>query len=349
MRNWERILIGPETSIRDALLKIDAAGTQIALVVDEQRRLLGTLSDGDIRRGLINGLQLSDPIKPCMHPTPTTVRVGESRDSILSLMRRLGVHQMPIVDGDNVVMGLGIVDDFLTSPERENWVVVMAGGPGTRLKELTKSTPKPMLKVGDRPLLETILRNYIDHGFRRFYLAVHYRAEVIEAHFGDGSALGTEIRYLREAKRMGTAGALSLLPEMPTDPFLVANGDVLVKVDYGDMLDTHIRTGAAATLAVREYQFQIPYGVVEEDDGSIQRIEEKPIRRSLVAAGMYVLSPEAVRLVPRDKFFDMPSLIDNVIAKGGATRCYLIHGYWLDIGRMSDYRKANDDYQEMFE
>ena len=349
MKGWERVLVAPNDTIRSALLKIDSASTQLALVVDANRRLLGTLSDGDIRRGLIRGMQLSDSVHSCMHSSPTTVRAGEPRDAILSLMRRLGLHQVPIVDADGIVVGLGVVDDFLVPAVRDNWVVVMAGGPGTRLRELTESVPKPMLKVGNRPLLETIVRSYIDQGFRRFYLAVNYKAEVIESYVGDGGSFGAEVRYLREPTRLGTAGALSLLPERPAEPLFVTNGDLLVKVDCGEMLETHMRAGAVGTMGVRQYEYQIPYGVIEEAEGCIRGIREKPIQRSLVSAGMYVLSPEALARVPAGTFFDMPMLFEELIAHGARTQCYFINGYWLDIGRIPDYEKANHDYRELFE
>lgn len=348
MQSWEKALVGPDTSLRDALVAIDGAGAQIALVVDAKRRLLGTLSDGDIRRALIRGIELRAPVTQAMRNTPVTASASDSKDAVLTLMRRIGLHQVPLLDDQRRVVGLQRVDDFFVTTPRDNWVVVMAGGLGTRLKELTENTPKPMLRVGDRPLLETILRNYIDQGFSRFYLAVNYKAEVIEAHFGDGAALGAEIRYLRETKRMGTAGALSLLPEPITVPLFVTNGDLLVKADFGDMLEDHQRSKAVATMAVREYEFQIPYGVVKHEGGAIERIEEKPVQRSLVSAGMYVLAPEALEIVPRDTFFDMPTLFDEIIGRGRPARCYTVHGYWMDIGRMTDYQKANDDFPEVF-
>jgi dTDP-glucose pyrophosphorylase len=349
MKNWEKVLVGPGTSLRDALIKIDQAGTQMALVVDAHRRLLGTLSDGDVRRGLIKGLALADRVEQAMFTTPTTVQAGESREAIRTLLKRLGLHQVPIIDADRKVLGLEIVDDFFVPEVRDNWVVVMAGGLGTRLKELTQTVPKPMLAVGDRPLLETIIRTYIDQGFRRFYLAVNYKAELIESHFGDGQAFGADIRYLREDKRMGTAGALSLLPERPASPLLVTNGDVLVKLDHMEMLDAHIAARATATMAVREFEFQIPYGVVREEGGTIQRIEEKPVHRALVSAGMYVLSPEVLDLVPAGTFLDMPTLFGEVIARDMRTRCHPVHGYWVDVGRMADYEKANQDFPGVFE
>jgi dTDP-glucose pyrophosphorylase len=349
MKTWERVLVEPQSTLREALLKIDAASTQMALVTDRERHLLGTVSDGDIRRGLLKGLSLGDPVAKCMCAVPTTVRAGETREAVLSAMRRAGVHQIPIVDADGVLVGLEIVNDFLIPEARQNWVVIMVGGLGKRLGELTESTPKPMLKVGARPLLETILRSYIDQGFRHFYLAVNYKAELIEAHFGDGAALDAEIRYLREDKALGTAGALSLLPDVPADPFFVANGDLLMKIDYQEMLDKHVEAGAAATMAVREYEFQIPYGVVREENGAIYRIEEKPVCRSLVSAGTYVLSPEALQLVPQNAHYDMPTLFQDLITRGRRTNCCRVHGYWLDIGHMSDYLKANQDFAGLFE
>ena len=348
MKTWEDVIVAPHATLREALLKIDSGSTQMALVADAQRRLLGTLSDGDIRRGLLKGLSLGDRVDKCMCATPTMVRAGEPREAVLAAMRRAGVHQIPIVDPDGIVVGLEVVNDFLIPKARQNWVVVMVGGLGKRLGELTQATPKPMLMVGARPLLETILRNYIDQGFRRFYLAVNYKAEVIETHFGDGAQLDAEIRYLREDTALGTAGALSLLPDLPDDPFFVANGDLLMKIDYQDMLDKHVEANAAATMAVREYEFQIPYGVVREDNGAIYRIEEKPVCRSLVSAGTYVLSPEALELVPKNTAFDMPTLFQELITRGRRTQCCRVQGYWLDIGHMSDYEKANLDFPGLF-
>jgi dTDP-glucose pyrophosphorylase len=348
LKAWERALIGPEATLRDALAAIDAARCQIALVVDTQRRLLGTLSDGDARRALLRGLGLSDRATLAMHGSPTYARVGDDRHSILSTMRRLGLHQVPLLDADGVVVGLQTVDDYLAAPPRDNWVVIMAGGLGTRLRELTDATPKPMLRIGSRPLLETIVRSFGEQGFRQFWLAVNYKADQIEAHFGDGSAMKVEIRYLREQERMGTAGALSLLPEMPQQPLIVTNGDLLTKEDYGRMVDLHDQSGADATMAVRDYQMQVPFGVVHARHGRIDSIDEKPIQRFVVSAGMYVLSQPALKLVPPNQYFDMPSLFKAMVTRGMHTRCHNVDGYWLDIGRMPDYLRANVDFPEVF-
>ena len=348
MKNWEQVLIGPATTLRDALATIDRAGCQIALVVDANRRLLGTLSDGDLRRGLLKGLSLTDRAAAAMHMTPTCTRLGEDRNSILATMRRLTLHQMPVVDANGIVVGLKTVDDFLAAPVRDHWVVVMAGGLGRRLEDLTRDTPKPMLRIGARPLLETLVRGYADQGFRRFYFAVNYKAEQIEAHFGNGEALGVEIHYLREQQRLGTAGPLSLLPERPTLPIVVTNGDLLTKEDHGHMVDRHVEAGVDATMAVRDYEMQVPFGVVRERDGRIESIEEKPVQHFVVSAGMYVLSPRTLDLVPRNEFFDMPSLFGAMVERGMRTRCHAIDGYWLDIGRLPDYERANMDFNEVF-
>jgi len=349
MRLWEKALVGPATTLREALETIDRAGSQMVLVVDRDRVLLGTLSDGDARRALLRGLGLDDPVSAAMHAGPTCASQTDSRRTMLATMRRLGLHQLPVVDAALRVVGLEIVDDYFAAPARDHWVVIMAGGRVVRLQELTRETPKPMLRVGSRPLLETIVREYVQQGFRNFWLAVNYKAEQIEAHFGDGSAWGASIRYLRERERLGTAGALSLLPEPPRQPFIVTNADLLTKEDYGDMIDRHVASGADATMAVRDYEMQVPFGVVREKDGVIETIEEKPIQRFVVSAGMYVLSPQVLKHVPRDTLFDMPSLFDALAKNGGRTRCHPIDGYWLDIGRASDYEKAQTDFDEVFE
>jgi NDP-sugar pyrophosphorylase family protein len=254
-----------------------------------------------------------------------------------------------MLDMDGAVIGLVTIDDYLVRPMRDHWVVVMAGGEGTRLHQLTRDTPKPMLKIGSRPLLETIVRSYAEQGFRRFFLAVNYKAEQIEAHFGDGSKLDVEIRYLRERQRLGTAGALTLLPEVPRLPIIVTNGDLLTKEDYGRMIERHEESGADATMAVRDYEMQVPFGVVHERDGSISSIEEKPVKRFVVSAGMYVLSPQVLPLITPDAPFDMPSLFEATVARGMRTRCHHIDGYWLDIGRMPDYERANADFPGLFQ
>jgi dTDP-glucose pyrophosphorylase len=348
MKTWERALIGSEMTIREALEKIDTAGSQMGLVVDADRRLLGTLSDGDVRRGLLKGVTLTDKVSVAMHLNPRVANIKDDRRSILDIMRREGLHHMPIVNSEGIVFGMEVVDDFLGPSARENWVVIMAGGIGQRLGKLTLETPKPMLQVGSRPLLEIIVSSYAAQGFHRFYFAVNYKAEQIEQHFGDGSKFGVEIRYLREKQRLGTAGALSLLPEMPALPMFVANADLLSKADLNSMLDQHNKSDADVTMAVREYEMQVPFGVVEESDGRIRAIVEKPKQVFTISAGIYILSPQLLDLVPRDTYFDMPSLFDAAIGANLVARCHLIDGYWLDIGHLPDYERANREFHQVF-
>lgn len=348
MKSWEDVLVAPDAPLREALAAIDRGRSQIALVVDADRRLLGTLSDGDVRRALLRGTGLDAPASACMNPKPTTGHHGAAREVALATMRSRGLHQLPLLDAQGVVRGLEVVDDFFVQASRPNEVVIMAGGLGTRLKELTAHTPKPMLRVGSRPLLETIVLDYLEQGFARFSFAVNYKAEQIEAHFGDGSRLGATIRYLREEERLGTAGALSLLPERPTAPLIVTNADLLVKCDYAALVDAHERSGALATMAVRDYEMQVPFGVVREQGGRIEAIEEKPVQSYVVSAGLYVLSPAALDYVPARRFFDMPQLFAALLADGKAAQTYRLDGYWLDIGRLPDFERANAEFKDVF-
>lgn len=347
MRQWEKALIGPEATFRDALISIDSTGGGMALVVDPDRRLLGALSDGDLRRALIRGAALEDPAINAANPGPVCADSSQDRAAILALLRAHSLRQLPILDAERRVVGLVTGADFLDIPVRTNPVVIMAGGKGERLAELTRNTPKPMLKVGSRPILDTIINNIAGQGFRDFWLAVNYRAEQIEDHFGDGAALGLNIRYLREAKALGTCGALSLMPK-PDEPIVVTNGDVLAKADYSHLLDSHLQSDASATVVVRDYQMQVPFGVVNAQGAQVTRIDEKPTQNYTISAGVYVLSPEALEIVPHDSFYDMPTLIADMIVKGMTVRLQRAEGYWMDIGRKSDYDQANAEFDNTF-
>ena len=344
---WENALVSPKASIAEALHHINSATTQLALVVDDGRRLLGTLSDGDVRRALLAGMTLTDSIDRCMCRTPTTVKYGETREAMLALMRKHLLHQLPLLDAQGRVVDLKLIDDLLKPEGHANWVVIMAGGLGTRLKELTQNTPKPMLPVGNKPLLDTIIRRFTEQGYTNIWLAVNYHADQIESYFGDGEEFGANIRYLRESMRMGTAGALSLLPP-PEFPILVSNADLLTKINYTQLLEQHLVTQAIATMAVREHEFRIPFGVVHANDGRIAALEEKPVQHVVVNAGVYVLSPSAVANVPPNTFFDMPELFAKLIEQGAAVHSHHVHDYWLDIGRHEDLQQALVDYHEVF-
>ncbi len=348
MSVWKEVLVSPQTPIRDAIQKLDAGAMQIILVVEENEQLLGTVTDGDVRRGILKGVALHDQVQKIMNPDPTVARFDESRDSIMATMQRKQLHHIPLVDDRRRVMGLETLDDLLQSRIRQNRVVLMAGGLGSRLRPLTDDCPKPMLKVGNKPLLETILENFMEYGFRRFYISVNYMADVVKEYFGDGSRWGADICYLQEDQKLGTAGALSLLPERTTEPLFVMNGDLLTKVNFSQLLDFHSSHGAGGTMCVREYDFQVPYGVVKIDGHRIAGIDEKPIQRFFVNAGIYVLEPDVLDLIPANTFYDMPSLFEKMIGQKKETAVFPIREYWLDIGQLADYDRANGEFMQVF-
>ncbi len=349
MRKARNITISPGTTIRQALEAIDRGAMQIALVVDEIDRLLGTITDGDIRRAILKGAGLDDPIAGIYNTNPTKGYINQPKEDILQLAIINGIKQVPMVDDAGCLVGVEIIDDYLRKSEKPNHVVLMAGGLGTRLRPLTENVPKPMLKVGTKPILETIIDNFSSYGFRHFHLCVNYKSEVILNHFEDGSRFGVSISYIQEPKRLGTAGALSLLPELSPEPILVMNGDLLTNINFEHLLNYHLTAHAQATMCVREYDFQVPYGVVEMKGATIQAIVEKPVHNFFVNAGIYVLSPEAVARIPKDTFFDMPDLFQQLIQEEKKICSFPIKGYWLDIGRSDDFAKANTDYEEIFD
>ncbi len=344
----DEYLVGPSATVTEALATINRSEGKIALVVDGDRRLMGVVTDGDFRRGLLRGVGLDRPVTEVMNPKPVVARQGEDKGRLLALMRREQYRQIPLVDATGRVVGLETLLEMLQIADRENWVVLLAGGKGVRLKPLTHAVPKPMLQVGSKPLLETALDNLAEQGFRRFFFAVNYMADAIREHFGDGSRHHVRIDYLVEQEPLGTAGALTLLPERPTAPVIVMNGDILTKVDFRALLDFHARNRAIATMCVREFQFQVPFGVVSVDQHRIVDINEKPEERFLVNAGIYVLEPEAVAMIPRGRAYDMPRLFDALLLQRKEAIVFPLKEYWLDIGRLDDFIRANDEFEREF-
>lgn len=348
MKNWKNALVSVKTPILKVIEIIDKSALGIALVVDENSRLLGTVTDGDVRRAILKGMELTNTVDHIMNENPTVALINDDRETILNHMRQKDLKQIPILDNDGCVVNIEMVNDLIRSTERENWVVLMAGGLGKRLYPLTDECPKPLLKVGDKPILETILQNFIEYGFIRFYISVNYKAEMIEEYFGDGSKWGVEIRYLREKEQLGTAGALSLLPETPQQALLVMNGDLLTKANFGHLLDFHKEHHACATMCVREFKFQVPYGVVKIDKQRLIGIVEKPTQHFFVNAGVYVLNPEVLEFIPTNSFIDMPTLFEKLITQGKSTSVFPIREYWIDIGRMGDFERAKGEYELHF-
>lgn len=348
MKDWKKTLINPATPIIEAMRIIDTSALRIALVTDETSRLVGVVTDGDIRRGILNGVSLEKPVRMIMYRDFTAATLKMQKEAIIALMKKNDLLQIPVVDENGYVVGLNILVDMINLPQPDNWIVLMAGGLGHRLRPLTNDCPKPLLKLGNKPILEIILENLIEYGFKKYFISVNYKAEMIESHFRDGKQWGVEVIYLREKKAMGTAGALGLLPDRPTEPIIVMNADLLTKVNLRQLLDFH-RTGkAVATMCVRDYHFQVPFGVVNIDQHRLTGIDEKPIHRFFVNAGIYVLSPAALDYVPRDSSYDMTKLFEDIVADGSETSVFPLREYWLDIGQMDDYERANYEYCEKF-
>lgn len=344
MASWKDVIVSPETPLGDAIAKVDASGLQVALVLAPDDSLLGILTDGNTRRAILAGKGLQVPVSEVMTGQPTTVAASASRNEMLALMRRRVLHQLPLVDDAGRVVGLVTLDDLIGATERPNRVVLMAGGLGTRLQPLTDEYPKPLLAVGGKPILETILESFAEQGFKHIFLSVNFKAEMIRNHFGSGDRWGVRVEYLHEVTRLGTAGALSLIPEKLTAPIIVMNGDVLTRINYDNLLQFHNAQNVAATMAVREYDFQVPYGVIRLDGARIESIQEKPVQKFLVNAGIYVLSPGVLDYLPSETFFDMPNLFEQLIAAGQPVAAYPLREYWLDIGRLEEYERAQNDW-----
>ena len=348
MKDWRQILVEPSDSIYRTLEVIDRSALQIALVVDEKGRLLGTVTDGDVRRGILRGLDLDSAVAKVMNKDFSSCYVEDTRDKALAIMSNKSLHQLPVIDHNGCLVGIHTIDSLMASKTRDNIVLLMAGGLGSRLKPLTANCPKPLLKVGGKPILESIIESFIEQGFKKFYISINYKGEMIEEYFGNGSDWGIQIDYIREDKRLGTAGSLKLLPETNTQPIIVMNGDILTKVDFRNLLDFHINKEADATLCIREYQLEVPYGVVSIERNRFKGIEEKPKERFPINAGLYVLNPELIGYIPYNTYFDMPELFTILARQNCEVVVYPIREYWMDIGHMDDYERANGEYQEVF-
>lgn len=347
MRDWKRAKVDPRDSVRAAIGVINDAGVQIGLVVDEEGRLVGVVTDGDVRRGLLRGVSLEQPVVEVMNGKPFVLTQLADQDEAQAMMRFRRIRHVPVVDTDGMLVGL-IVSDDLIERSFDNEVILMAGGLGSRLGKLTETTPKPLLPVGSKPILQTIIERFSSAGFKTFRIAVNYRAEQIIDHFGNGAEMGVTISYLRESKRLGTAGALALLRSAPDRPFFVMNADLLTKVDFAHMLRFHEEHDAFATVAVREYELQVPFGVMETSNGFVKAIEEKPIYHFFVNAGIYILSPRAAKYVTGEEMFDMPDLLAAAIADDRRVLTFPIHEVWVDIGQRSDLENANRIFAEDF-
>ncbi|GJL54503.1 MAG: alcohol dehydrogenase [Nitrospirales bacterium] len=349
MYDWRKVQVKPETLIVDVMRVIDQEGLRIALVVDESQRLLGIVTDGDVRRGLLRSIRLDEPVKMVMNSSPVVSNMNNSKQQCLALMGIHNLSHIPLIDSEGCIVGLETQLDALKQKQHENWVLLMAGGLGERLRPLTDKCPKPLLKVGNKPILESILKNFVNHGFRRFYISVNYKAELMIDYFGDGTPWNADIQYLHEKKPLGTAGALSLIPTCPEMPMIVMNGDILTNINFEHLINFHMEHKAVVTMCVREYGFQIPYGVVVTDESRVEEIVEKPVHRVLANAGIYVLEPEVVQSIPRDTCVDMPEVLNTLRKKKKEIYAFPIHEYWLDIGQRDDFDRAHEEHGKYFQ
>ena len=339
--DWKQALLHSGADIAAAAEVLTASSMRIVLVVDDDGRLLGTVTDGDIRRAVVAGFGMGSTVSEVMQNNPTTVSEGDTRRKILQIMREKDLLHLPVLDATGVVIGLEIMQNLVFDAPRTNSVLLMAGGFGRRLHPLTQNLPKPLLPVGKKPILETILVQLVEAGFSKFFIAVHYKADRVREHFGDGSQWDVVIEYLEEDKPLGTAGALGLLDaETINVPLLMMNGDLLTRLNFGQLLDYHTTHGGSATMCVREYDVQIPYGVVQGEGMQVEDITEKPVQKFFVNAGIYVLEPKLVAQCKGDQAEDMPDLLRATIKRGGKVNMFPIHEYWLDIGRMEEYELA---------
>jgi dTDP-glucose pyrophosphorylase len=338
---WREAILPANATINQAIRNLDQASIKIVLVVNDKAELEGTISDGDIRRGLLKGLDLNSPIESVIHSNALVVTPEMGRELVMQLMLANKIQQIPVINEYRHIVGLHLWDEINTVPVRSNMMVIMAGGMGTRLRPHTENCPKPLLPVAGKPMLEHIIERAKLEGFSHFVLAIHYLGHMIEDHFGNGERLEVQIDYLREQCPLGTAGALGLLSPRPDAAFVVTNGDVITDIRYGELLDFHIRHSASATMAVRIHEWQHPFGVVQTHGMDIIGFEEKPVARSHINAGVYALDPTSLSLLSPDTPCDMPTLFQRLHAKDKRTVAYPMHEPWLDIGRPSDLIAAN--------
>jgi dTDP-glucose pyrophosphorylase len=334
------LILKKEHTFFDIVKKIDEGGNGFILILDDTNFVIGIVTDGDIRRAILNK---NKKVKDLINKNPIVFPHSKSRADAKRFLMSIHRKQLPIVDENNRLLDI----IFLHEDEmnfKPNYVVIMAGGMGTRLGELTKDTPKPMLHIGGKPILENIVKSFIDGGFNKFIFCVNYKSDIIKNYFENGEKFGVEIIYIEEEQRMGTAGALSLIKNKIEDPFFVVNGDILTTVEYDDFLNYHESKNSIATMGVKEFEFQLPYARVKTNNqDQLLSLEEKPVYSNLINSGVYILNPEVINYIPKNEFFDMTSLFESLISKNKMIYTYEINDYWLDIGHKADYTKANND------
>ncbi|WP_195962670.1 nucleotidyltransferase family protein [Clostridium tyrobutyricum] len=348
MNNKLKNLFSKEnSSIKSILSVLDKGAKGIAFIIDDTDKLIGTITDGDVRRAILSGANLQDDISNIVHRNPVCISCDTNREKIRDIFIKKAVKVIPVVDGENRVVDLISINDILLPEGKENPVIIMAGGLGTRLKDLTKEVPKPMLKVGHNPILQHIIANFKQYGYNKILISVNYKSEIIENYFQDGLAYGVKIEYIKENKRLGTAGGIKLAEDYIDKPFFVINGDIFTNLNVENMMKFHVKNKFDITVGTRKHSFQIPYGVIETENNYIKHIKEKPKIEYLINAGVYCLNPNLISLIPDNKYFEITDLIDICIKNGAKVGSYEITDYWMDIGRMEDYNKVNSDIYDL--
>lgn len=347
LERYPEVVLGPKATLHDAMQEMTRATLGIVLVVDGKRMLKGVVTDIDIRRALLKGHSMELPVSQAMTRTPITVLDTMSRTEIADTFSRHPHSYIPIVSARGRLVGLATLTDYATIPKRfPNWIVVMAGGMGKRLRPLTENVPKPLVRVGEKPILELLLEQLVASGFGRFILAVNHMADQIRDYCGDGSRWGVQIEYVQERQPLGTAGALSLIKRDLGGTFLVVNGDILTKVNFAALLHFHKTERALATLCIKQHELEVPYGVIELKEHKLARIVEKPVQKFFVNAGIYAVEPEALKLLPKGKPRHMPEFLDDIRRqKPRSVACFPLQEYWLDVGRPQDHERASSEYQ----
>ena len=350
MKEWNEILVSKSDSMQNAIKIMHTGGWQVALVIDDNKRLVGMITDGDLRRALIKNLPLDVSVQEIMNPNPISMNRNTPNSEILSTMKKDDLKHMPLIDDNGILSGILAIEDFIKSDEFENPVLIMAGGFGKRLHPITKDIPKPMLKIANQPILEIILKRFISQGFKNFFLSVHFKPEAIRTYFGDGKKWGANIHYIHEANPLGTAGSISLMPDIDNNlPIIVTNGDLLTRVNYQHLLDFHSNHNGGISMCIKDHNVEVPYGVVEIENDSLIGIEEKPIKRFFVNAGIYCLDAEIKNLVNENEHIDMTDLIDRYIATDGKVNTFPLFENWQDIGARDEYEKAIEQNLEDLE
>lgn len=344
-RDLRKLVVAPTASLREAMTVIEREAIEMAFVADESGRVLGTLSDREVRRALLLGRSLDAPVvREAMRGDFPWVTPDVGRAEVLDRMRVLGVQCVPVLDSQGVLCGIHLLYELIGAGEKPNVAVLMAGGKGLRLRPLTESVPKPMLPVAGRPILERLVLQLVGQGIRTIYLSIHYLGEVIERHFGDGERFGCRIEYLRERAPLGTGGAIALLPpSAQVHPVLVMNGDLVTEVDVTRLLRAHVEGHHALSVCVRPHVVEIPFGVATVEGSRLLHLREKPQEQYLVNTGIYAVSREAIELIPEAREFSMPDLVDRCIQRGLSVGAHTIEADWIDVGRHESLRHARGE------